>query len=138
MNTTTIRINWDFISRLFLGLLFVLAGIQKALNFSMVSDNAIAPVLKTGSLSPVVTAVVIFIEIVVASVYIFGKKYKDYAGYAIITFTVLATIFYHIPEIRGDNISAIIGTSINTLKNLAIVGGLIATLDMVHKRRMTK
>lgn len=135
MNTTTIKINWDFVSRLFIGLLFILAGIQKALNFNLVTDNAIAPVLKTGSLSPVITAVVIFIEIFVTLAYIFSKKYKDHAGYTLIFFTVIVTIFYHVPEIRGANISAVIGTSINALKNLAIVGGLLATLDVVHKKR---
>lgn len=135
MNTTTIRINWDFISRLFIGVLFILAGIQKALNFDLITENAIAPVFKTGSLSPIVTAIAIFIEIVVAAVYIYGKKWKDCAAYTLIVFVAVATIFYHIPEIRGDNLSAIIGTSINALKNLAIIGGLIATLEVVHRKR---
>lgn len=128
MNTTTLKINWDFVSRLFLGLLFVVAGLGKMMNFTGTS-MFIDSVMHTGVLTTLVTALTIAIEVIVAGLFIFGKYRKDCMAYILIAFTVLATIIFH-NHISDQN------TMIMALKNLAIVGGLISTLDCVHKKRV--
>lgn len=127
MNTTTLKINWDFVSRLFLGLLFIVAGLGKMMNFTG-TGMFINSVMHTGSLTTVVTALTIVIEVAVAGLFIFGKYKKDCMAYILIGFTVLATIIFH-NNISDQN------TMIMALKNLAIIGGLISTLDCVHKKR---
>lgn len=127
MNTTTLKINWDFVSRLFLGLLFIVAGLGKMMNFTGTS-MFINSVMHTGVLTTMVTTLTIAIEIVVAGLFIFGKYRKDSMAYILIGFTALATIIFH-NNISDQN------TMIMALKNLAIIGGLISTLDCVHKKR---
>jgi uncharacterized membrane protein YphA (DoxX/SURF4 family) len=126
MHTTTFKINWDFVSRLFIGLLFVYAGYTKIMDFGAFAGH-INNTLGTGSLSPVLAIVAIFIEIVVAILYIWGKYKKDLCAYVLITFTALTTVLFH-SFIDPVN-------TIASLKNIAIIGGLFATLDAVHKRR---
>lgn len=127
MNTTTLKINWDFVSRLFLGLLFIVAGLGKMMNFTG-TGMFINSVMHTGSLTTVVTALTIVIEVAVAGLFIFGKYRKDCMTYILIGFTALATVIFH-NNISDQN------TMIMALKNLAIIGGLISTLDCVHKKR---
>jgi putative oxidoreductase len=129
MHTTTFKINWDMLSRIFIAALFVFAGYGKLMTFEA-TTSYIGSVLKTGMITPAITALVIFIEIVVAIVYAYGKYKKDIMAYILIAFTVLATIFFH--SDMSNNLNVIMA-----LKNLAIVGGLFATLDGVHKRRAT-
>ncbi len=130
MHTTTFKINWDILSRVFIATLFVFAGWNKLMDFQRVTGY-IDSVLHTGSITPAITAVVIFIEIVVAILYVFGKFKKDICTYILITFTVLATVLFHTNTSDPATVQHI-------LKNLAIVGGLFATLDAVHKRRSVK
>jgi putative oxidoreductase len=128
MNTSTVKINWDFISRLFLGLLFILAGLGKAMSFAGTSMY-INSVLHTGSITPIVTSLTIIIEIGVASLFVWGKYKKDIMNMILIAFVALTTILFH------NNINDP-STMIVALKNLAIIGGLIAMLDAVHKKRV--
>ena len=127
-NTTTFKISWDALSRLFIGALFIFAGVGKIMSFAG-TTGYIDSVLHTGSLTPVITAITVFIEIVVAAVYVWGKYKKDWCGYILIAFTALATVFFHSDFNNQLNV-------IMTLKNLAIIGGIFATLDAVHKRRV--
>jgi putative oxidoreductase len=127
MNTTTFRINWDTVSRLFIGALFIFAGVDKLRTFEATSGY-IDSVLGTGSATPVVTGLVIFVEIVVAAVYIWGKYKRDTCAYILIAFTALATVIFH------NNFQIPLNV-IMSLKNLAIIGGLIATLGAVHAKR---
>lgn len=121
------KINWDTLSRLFIGALFVSAGFGKLTGFAGTTAY-INSVLNTGSLSFIITAVVIIIEIVVAAVYVYGKYKKDTAGYILIGFTALATILFHSDMTNQINM-------IMAFKNLAIIGGIFATMDGVHRRR---
>jgi putative oxidoreductase len=130
MHTSTFKINWDTLSRVFIAILFVFAGWGKLNSFEG-TTGYIASTLKTGQITPAITALVIFIEIVVALVYAYGKYKKDVMAYILIAFTVLATIFFHSDLSVNTNV-------IMALKNLAIVGGIFATLDGVHRRRMIK
>lgn len=127
MNTTTLKINWDFVSRLFLGLLFIVAGLGKMMNFTG-TGMFIDSVMHTGALTSLVMALTIAIEVGVAGLFIFGKYKKDSMTYILIGFTALATMIFH-NHISDQN------TMIMALKNLAIIGGLISTLDCVHKNR---
>ncbi len=130
MHTTTFRINWDTLSRIFIAVLFIFAGWGKLMTFEA-TTSYIASVLKTGQVTPIITALVIFIEIVIALIYAYGKYKKDVMAYILIAFTVLTTIFFH--SDLSVNLNMIMA-----LKNLAIVGGIFATLDGVHRRRVTK
>lgn len=130
MHTTTFKINWDTLSRIFIATLFVFAGYGKLMTFEA-STSYIASVLKTGAVTPLITAIVIFIEIAIAIIYAYGKYKKDVMAYILIAFTVIATIFFHSDLSVNLNV-------IMSLKNLAIVGGIFATLDGVHRRRVTK
>ena len=127
MNTTTLKINWDVISRIFIGALFVFAGFGKIMSFED-TTGYINSVLNTGSLTPAITAAVIFIEIVVAAGYMYGRFKKDICAYILIAFTALATILFHSNLDNQLNV-------IMAFKNLAIIGGIFATLDALHKRR---
>lgn len=127
MNTTTFRINWDFVSRLFIGALFIFAGVDKLRTFEATSGY-INSVLGTGAVTPVVTGLAIFIEIVIAATYIWGKWRRDTCAYILIAFTAAATVLFH------NNFQIPLNV-IMSLKNLAIVGGLIATLGAVHAKR---
>lgn len=130
MNTTTFKINWDFVSRLFIGALFIFAGIDKLRTFEATSGY-IDSVLGTGSITPVVLGLTIFIEVVVAAVYVWGGYKRDLCAYTLVAFTALATILFHNNFENPLNV-------IMSLKNLAIIGGLVATLHAVHKRRDLK
>jgi putative oxidoreductase len=130
MHTSTFKINWDTLSRVFIATLFVFSGWGKLMNFQSVT-NFIDSVLHTGSITPAITATVIFVEIVVAILYAYGKYKKDICGYVLVTFTVLATVLFHTNTQDPAVVQQI-------LKNLAIVGGLFATLNAVHNRRSLK
>ena len=121
------KFNWDLISRVLISLVFLSAGYGKLMNFSGTSGY-IDSVLKTGAVTPLITALVIFIEIVVALIYISGKYKRDTMAYILIGFTALATILFHKDFTNQMN-------QLMALKNLAIIGGLLATLDSLHKRR---
>ena len=121
------RINWDTLSRIFIGVLFVYAGIGKLMNFGG-TNTYINSVLNTGAITPIVTLIVIFIEIVVATVYILGKYKKDTSAYILICFTALATLLFHSDMSKDVNV-------LMSFKNLAIIGGIFATMDGVHRRR---
>lgn len=127
MNTTTFRINWDFVSRLFIGALFIFAGVDKLRTFEATSGY-INDVLGTGAVTPIVTGLTIFIEVIVAAAYIWGKWRRDTCAYILIAFTALATVLFH------NNFQIPLNV-IMSLKNLAIIGGLIATLGAVHAKR---
>lgn len=121
------RINWDFVSRLFIGLLFIISGIMKVMHFEEIvlslNDIQISP-----SLSPIILTFAILIEIVVATLYIKGGKWKDANGYTLIAFVAIVTVIMH--NNFGDPAQAT-----HALKNLAISGGILATLNGVHRRR---
>jgi putative oxidoreductase len=110
------KINFTCISRSLIALLFVLAGVQKLMNFVGTSGFL-------GSLGvplPIlVTALVIIVEIPVALLFAYGYKIKE-TGYTLIGFTVLATLLVH-KDIFGNDM-------IMVLKNIAIIGGIMAAI----------
>jgi uncharacterized membrane protein YphA (DoxX/SURF4 family) len=127
----------NLIVRSLIALLFVLAGLSKIGAFGGGTPahmftafwGSLPLVMKflPTTLAPVVGLAVIFIEIPVALLYALGYK-KNWTGGSLIAFTALVTIFYHNPWHGGQ---FDFGQLINALKNIAIIGGILATLDCV-------
>ena len=111
--------NYSLASRSLIALLFVVAGIQKAMHFSDTS-LAIASVGVPASLAPIVTALVILIEVPVALAFAWGYM-TCIMGWTLVAFTVLVTIFVHRDFSIGVNM-------IMALKNLAIIGGIMVAV----------
>ncbi len=124
-------------TRSLIALLFVLAGLSKLGAFGGGTPaemfrgfyTSLPMVMKFLPLSfaPTVGLAVVAIEIPIALLYALGYK-KNWTGGTLVLFTVLVTIFYHNPWFgpRFD-----FGQFINALKNIAIIGGLLATMDCV-------
>ena len=107
--------------RALIALLFVYAGVGKIMGF----DGAVGYIGSSWLPFPMLMAIVaIIVEIPVALLYVYGWK-KDCMGWALIAFTALATIVFHNPW-AGGIFSAMTATM--ALKNIAIIGGVLATL----------
>lgn len=102
------------IARSLIALLFVVAGVQKLMNFA-------GSVTYVGALgvpfATLATAVVIFIEIVVAAAFAYGYKVRE-TGYVLMAFVALTIVIAHRDFSAGDNM-------IMALKNVAIIGGIM-------------
>ncbi|MBP6888241.1 MAG: DoxX family protein [Candidatus Pacebacteria bacterium] len=111
------KINYALVSRSFFALLFVFAGIGKIMGFSTFASS----LGQMGLPMPMLAAIiVIIIEVPVALAFAYGYKIKE-TGYALIAFTVLATLIAHNDFSNQMNV-------IMSLKNLAIVGGLMSAI----------
>lgn len=111
------NINYALVSRSFIALLFVFAGIGKVASFSAFASS----LGQMGVPLPMLAAIiVIIVEIPVALAFAYGYKVKE-AGYALIAFTVLATLIAHHDFENQMNV-------IMSLKNLAIVGGIMSAI----------
>jgi putative oxidoreductase len=102
------------IARALIALLFVVAGIQKLMNFSGTAGYIGSFNIPMATL---VTAIVIFIEIAVALAFAFGYKVRE-TGYILMAFTALTILVVHRNFSQGDNL-------VMALKNVAIIGGLM-------------
>lgn len=103
-------------SRSLIALLFVVAGIQKAMNFGD-ATGAIASIGFPASIAAIVTALVIIIEVPVALAFAWGYM-TCVMGWILVAFTALATILVHRDFANGMNL-------IMALKNVAIIGGIM-------------
>lgn len=111
------KINYALVSRSLIALLFVFAGIGKVMGFAAFASSLGqmgVPVPMLGAL------VAVIIEIPVALAFAYGYKTKE-TGYALIGFTLLATLIAHRDFSNQMNV-------IMTLKNLSIVGGIMAAV----------
>jgi putative oxidoreductase len=124
------KINCALVSRSFIALLFVFAGVGKVMEFSAFASS----LGQMGVPVPILAAIiVIVIEIPVALAFAYGYKTKE-TGYALIAFTVLATLIAHRDFTNQMNV-------IMSLKNLAIVGGIMSAIAcscatcVVHGKR---
>ncbi len=111
------KINYTLISRSLIALLFVIAGIQKLMHFSDTS----ASIASLGvPLAPLVTLIVIAVEIPVALAFAWGYR-TCITGWILIGFTALVTIMVHGNIGQGMNL-------VMALKNIAIIGGLLLAI----------
>lgn len=123
------KFNYALLSRVFIALLFVVAGIQKALNFQG-PTGTVSFMDSLGIPLPVVaTVIVILIEVVVAGLYAYGYR-VCYTGGILVAFTVLATVLVHRDFSIPMNVMM-------ALKNLAIIGGILATTGVCSCQRCT-
>lgn len=104
-------------SRSLIALLFVVAGVQKALHFQATSDTITALGVP---LATIVTVIVILIEVPIALAFAWGY-YLCIAGWTLVAFTAITTIVVHHDLNNGINM-------VNALKNLAIIGGLMLAI----------
>jgi putative oxidoreductase len=106
--------NYGTIARSLIALLFVVAGVQKLMDFS----GTVGYVGSLGvPLATVAVALVIFIEIVVAAAFAYGYKVKE-TGYILIAYVALTVLVVHRDLAAGANM-------VMALKNIAIIGGIM-------------
>lgn len=111
-------------SRSLIALLFVVAGIQKAMHFQATSETVTALGIP---MAAIVTVIVILIEVPIALAFAWGY-YGCIAGWILVGFTAITTVVVHHDLNNGINM-------VNALKNLAIIGGLmLAVKDCSCKR----
>jgi putative oxidoreductase len=110
------KLNHGTLTRSLIALLFVVAGFQKLMDFG----NTVTAVQSFHvPMAGLATAIVIFIEIVVAIMFAVGYKTR-FHGFVLIGFVVLVTVVVH-GDLKGMNL-------VMALKNLAIVGGLMSAI----------
>lgn len=110
------KFNYPLISRILIALLFVVAGIQKVMGFA----GTVTYVESLGVPFPVFAVLlVIIIEVPIALAYAWGYRVCVTGG-LLVAFTVLATVLAHRDFNAGVNM-------IMALKNIAIIGGILAT-----------
>jgi putative oxidoreductase len=112
--------NYGTIARSLIALLFVVAGVQKLMGFA----GTVGYVGSLGvPLATVATALVIFIEIVVAAAFAYGYKVKE-TGYILIAFVALTILVAHRDLGAGSNM-------VMALKNIAIIGGIMLAIKCI-------
>lgn len=114
--------NYGTIARSFIALLFVVAGYMKLTGFASTAGYVGTLGVPMPTLA---TIIVILIEIPVALLFAYGYKVRQ-TGYALIAFTILATLVAHRDFALGDNM-------LMALKNLAIVGGIMLAIKCGDK-----
>lgn len=114
MNTS----NMGCLARWMIAALFIISGANMALNFGSVAGWFGSMGLP---MPQVLLVIVIAVKVVGGIVYALGKQYAKEAGYALVAFTVVATVLGHM---NPFDMTAV-------LKNIAIIGGLLATLPCV-------
>lgn len=102
------------VSRIFLATIFLVSGYGKIAGFQQTADFMASAGLP-GNAAFVV--LVIVVEIGAAIMLLLGYKTR-LAALALIGFTVLATLFFHLGA----------GQATSFLKNLAIIGGLLSVM----------
>ncbi len=109
------NLHLPLISRVLIALLFVVAGVQKLMNF----QGAVGMMPASLPMPTLVAILVILIEVPVALLYAWGYKVR-FTGGLLVLFTLLTIVFVHSDFSNGMNM-------VMALKNLAIIGGILAT-----------
>lgn len=110
------KFNYPLISRILIALVFVVAGVQKVTGFA----GVVAFTDSLGVPFPVFAVLVsIAIEIPIALAYAWGYRVCVTGG-LLVAYTVIVTILVHRDFNTGVNM-------IMALKNVAIIGGILAT-----------
>jgi putative oxidoreductase len=123
------KINYALVSRALIALLFVVAGINKIMNFSDPINGSVAYVASLGvPMATLATILVIVIEIPVALMFVFCPKKICWTGGALIGITLLATILAHNPWAANVDPMAFKNVLTAALKNIAIIGGIAASI----------
>ncbi len=115
------KINYALISRSLIALLFVVAGLQKVMNFADTTKSVASLDIP---LAPLVTLLVIIIEIPVALAFAWGYR-TCLMGLILVAFTALVTVMVHGQISQGSNL-------VMALKNIAIIGGILGFVSMCN------
>ena len=107
---------YSLASRSLIALLFVVAGVQKAMNFGD-ATGAITSIGIPAGIAALVTALVIIIEVPVALAFAWGYM-TCIMGWILVAFTALTVLLVHRDISNGMNM-------IMALKNVAIIGGIM-------------
>lgn len=116
------KINYAFISRALIAVLFVVAGVQKAMQFTgmsgFIGSLPVFSGIGSTAVAMIATALVIIIEIPVALLFVWGYRLCT-TGAILIGFTILATLLVHnhLPQ-----------DMVMVLKNIAIIGGILSAM----------
>lgn len=106
--------HYGMIARSLIALLFVVAGVQKAMDFTgtvgMVESLNVP-------LATLAALLVIIVEVPVALAFAWGYKVKE-TGWTLIAFTVIATLLVHFK----------VTELVAALKNIAIIGGIMLAI----------
>ena len=122
------KMNYSLLSRSLIALLFVVAGYQKLTGFAGTSGYVGSLVgVSSGMLAMILTALVIVIEIPVALAYAWGYRVCITGG-ILVAFTIVTTVLAHRDFSVGMNM-------IMALKNIAIIGGILATTGLCSCNR---
>lgn len=122
------KINYSFISRSLIALLFLVGAIQATniANGFDISGFVRAIGLTTGitnmPLLTLMAIIVLIIEVPVAIAYAWGYR-VHIMGWALIAFTALTILFVH-RDFAADPTNMVM-----TFKNIAIIGGILATIQ---------
>lgn len=122
---TQININWDFLSRLFIGFLFIYSAIEKIQKLSLAAEWLSVSLNMPITTSQTLLLMSVIIELILGTNLIIGKYKKSMTIKLLIIYVILVTL------IVDYKISAALSP---LFKNLAIVGGLIALLNSSHKK----
>ena len=115
------KINYALISRSLIALLFVVAGLQKVMNFADTTKSVASLDIP---LAPLVTLLVIIIEIPIALAFAWGYR-TCLMGLILVAFTALVTVMVHGQISQGSNL-------VMALKNIAIIGGILGFVSMCN------
>lgn len=111
--------NYGIVSRSFIALLFVIAGVMKIINFA----NTVKSIGMMGLPFPtIITILVVLVEVPIALAFAWGYKVRI-MGWILIGFTILTIVIVHRDFSQGQNI-------LMSLKNLAIIGGILSTISV--------
>lgn len=109
-----IRESFPLIARVFIGGMFLVAGVQKVTGF----DGMVGFAASVGMPAPTLAiALAIAIEIIGGAAVIAGWRIRE-ASLALVVFTVVATAYFHVNF--ADQTQTVM-----FMKNLAIIGGLL-------------
>ena len=110
---------------LFLTSFYLLAGFNKLTNFKSTSDSFAKKFVNLAPLAGIIIGLVILLEIVAPLVMIYSVatpnanfRYGYMASWALIIFTVFATLVYHFPPTVKEN-------KMPFLRNVSLIGAFI-------------
>ena len=115
------KINYQFVSRALIALLFVVAGYGKLMNFSGSAKATVETMTNLGLPLPMLIAIlVIIIEIPVALAFAWGYRICTTGGIlAVFTLLTILLVHNHWP-----------GDKVMILKNVAVIGGIMSAMTM--------
>jgi len=121
------------IGTLMLSVFYLMAGINKLLNFKGTYESFSKKFSLMSLLSAIIIGAVVMIEIVAPAAMIYGANNytNDYAktigvigSWSLIVFTLLATLLYHFPPTQKEH-------RMPFMRNISLIGGFLIYIDKI-------